>query len=119
MPCHRGIRPLDLGPAVPFLGFPVGPQFQKTIGEPVLPGFAGTTADGEMKLVSVELPVPIRETSQRQDYFNAIPADSPSSNLIFLQNVLPLTSFWLTLEPLYQSIHIFLSNLKLLVWEFS
>ena len=119
MPCHRGIRPLDLGPAVLFLGLPVVPQFQKTIGEPVLRGFAGTTANGEIKLVSVELPVPIRETSQRQDYFNAIPADSPSSNLIFLQNVLPLTSFWLTLEPLFQSIHIFLSNLDLLVWGFS
>ena len=69
MPCHRGIRPLDLGPAVPFLGFPVVPQFQKTIGEPVLPGFTGTTADGEMKLVSVELPVPVWVTSQWRGLF--------------------------------------------------
>ena len=69
MPCRGGIRPLDLGPAVLFLGLPVVPQFHKTIGEPVLPGFAGTTADGEMKLVSVELPVPVRKTSQRRGLF--------------------------------------------------
>ena len=120
MPCHRGIRPLDLGPAVLFLGFPVVPQFQKTIGEPVLPGFAGTTADGEMKLVSVELPVPVRVTSQWWGLFecNSPPILLPQI-LYFCRMFSPLASFWLTLEPLYLSIHIFLSNLKLLVWGFS
>ena len=69
MLCHGEIRPLDLGLVVLFLGLPVVPQFHKTIGEPVLPGFAGTTANGEKKLVSVELPIPIRETSQRGGLF--------------------------------------------------
>ena len=44
MPCCRGIRPLDLGIAVLFLGLPVVPKFQKKIGEPVPLEFAGTTA---------------------------------------------------------------------------
>ena len=64
------------------------------VGEPILPGYAGTTPGGEMQLVNVELLVPVRETSQRRGLFaNAIPADSPSSNLIFLQNVLSSRKF--------------------------
>ena len=69
VPCRGGIRPLGLGLAVLFLGLPVVPQFQKTIGEPVLLEFAGTTAVKEKQLVSVELPVPVRETSQRRRLF--------------------------------------------------
>ena len=69
MPCCGGIRPLDLGLAVLFIGLPVVPQFQKKIGEPVPLEFAGTTASGEMQLVSVELPVPVQETSQRRGLF--------------------------------------------------
>jgi len=69
MLCRGEIRPLDLGLRVLFLGLPVVPQFQKTVGEPILPGFAGTTADGEMQLVSVELPVPVRVTSQQRGLF--------------------------------------------------
>ena len=69
MPCRGGIRPLDLGLAVLFLGLPVVLQFQKKIGEPVPLEFAGTTAGGEMQLVSVELPVPVQETSQQRKLF--------------------------------------------------
>jgi len=69
MLCPGEIRPLGLGLVVLFLGLQVVPQFQKTVGEPILPGYAGTTADGEMQLVSVELPVPVRETSQRRGLF--------------------------------------------------
>ena len=45
-----------------------------------------------MPLVIVELPVPVRETSSG-DYFNSIPANSPASSLIFLQNALSSCKF--------------------------
>ena len=67
--CCGEIRPLDLGLVVLFLGLPVIPQFQKMVGELILPGYAGTTADGEMQLVSVELPVPVWVTSQWRGLF--------------------------------------------------
>ena len=69
MPCRGEIRPQDLALAVLFLGLPVVPWFQKKIGEPVLPEFVGTIAGGEMQLVRVKLPVPVRETSQQQGLF--------------------------------------------------
>jgi len=93
MLCPGEIRPLGLGLVVLFLGLPVVPQFQKMVGEPILPGYAGTTADGEMQLVSVKLPVPVGKLVSGGDYLNAIPADSPSSNLIFLQNILSSRKF--------------------------
>ena len=34
----------------------------------------------------------------------------------FCRMLYPLASFWLTLEPLYLSIHIFISKLTILVW---
>ena len=69
MPCLGGIHPLHLGLAVLFLGLPAIPQFQKKIGEPVLPEFAGTTAGGEKQQVSVEVTVPVRETIQQRGLF--------------------------------------------------
>ena len=62
-------------------------------GDQILLLFACITPDEEMKLTSVGLPVPIWETSNGGDFLNSIPADSSSSNLIFLKNTLSSHKF--------------------------
>ena len=79
-------HPRGLELVILFLDQPVVPQFQKMAVDPVPPECVGTTA-------GVELSFPFRETSWRWDYSNLIPADSSTSNLIFLQNSLSSHKF--------------------------
>ena len=46
-----------------FPGLPIVPQFLKMVVELVLLEFVGITANGGMRLASVELAVPVQETS--------------------------------------------------------
>ena len=95
------------------------PQYQK-MGVNLVPlEFVVTPANGGTRLASVELPVPIQETSKWGGFFKFNSCQLYYLKPYIFEEFSVLTSSWLTQEPLSQFLNTVLATLLLRVLVFN